>query len=103
MCGRQDNIMPNSPLSDALEDINCELMKRVDSNASSHQPSPKTTRRLASLSGSQLSQEDFKLTTPSSPSITPYEFSFEIDETINFYFHYLEMMLKQIFVFVKSV
>jgi hypothetical protein len=49
-CGRQDNVMPNGRLSETLEDINCELMKRVDSNASNFQPSPKTTRRLLSLS-----------------------------------------------------
>ena len=45
-CGRQDNIMPNGRLSDSLEDINCELMQRADSNASSYHPSPKTMRRL---------------------------------------------------------
>jgi hypothetical protein len=35
-------------------------MKRVDSNASNYQPSPKTTHRLLSLSGLQLSPDDFK-------------------------------------------
>jgi hypothetical protein len=60
VCRRQNNIMPNGRLSETLEDINCELMKRVDSNASNYQPSPKTTHRLLSLSGSKLSSEDSK-------------------------------------------
>ena len=50
ICKRQNNIMPNSRLSDSFEDINCELMRRIDSNASNYQVSPKTTRRLISLS-----------------------------------------------------
>ncbi len=60
VCRRQDNIMPSGRLSETLEDINCDLMKRVDSNASNYQPSPKTTHRLLSLSGLQLSPDDFK-------------------------------------------
>ncbi len=52
-CRRQDNIMPNGRLSEAFEEINCELMKRVDSNASNYQPSPKTTHRLLSTHGSK--------------------------------------------------
>jgi len=58
VCKRQNNIMPNSRLSETLEDINCNLMRRIDSNASNHQPSPKTTHRLLLLSNSQLSVED---------------------------------------------
>ena len=50
VCARQNNIMPNGRLSEKLEDINCELIRRVDSNASNYQPSPQTTRRLLSLS-----------------------------------------------------
>lgn len=56
VCGRQDNIMPNSRLSEALEDINCDLMRRADSTASSHQPSPITMRRLKSASSEQIAQ-----------------------------------------------
>lgn len=52
--------MPNSRLSETLEDINCDLMKRVDSNASNYQSSPKTTHRLLSLSKSRISSEDLK-------------------------------------------
>ncbi len=59
-CRRQDNIMPNSRLSESLEDINCELMKRVDSSPSSYQPSPQTTRRLLSKSDSRVSSDDLK-------------------------------------------
>ena len=70
-CGRQDNVMPNSRLSDNLEDINCELMKRVDSNASSYQPSPKLTRRLLSSSESKVSSEDLKEFYPTSPTNSP--------------------------------
>jgi hypothetical protein len=55
--------MPNSRLSEKLEDINCELMRRVDSNASNYQPSPQTTRRLLSLS---LSSEEQKNASQSS-------------------------------------
>lgn len=69
-CGRQDNIMPNGRLSDSLEDINCELMRRADSNASSYQPSPKTMHRLISKSGSRMSSEDLKQFQPV-PLITP--------------------------------
>jgi hypothetical protein len=63
VCVRQNNIMPNSRLSEKLEDINCELMRRVDSNASNYQPSPQTTRRLLSLS---LSSEEQKNASQSS-------------------------------------
>jgi hypothetical protein len=66
ICGRQDNIMPNGCLSETLEDINWELMKRADSNACSHQTSPKTTHRL-------LSSEDLNHPYRSPPIITPYE------------------------------
>lgn len=59
VCGRQNNIMPNGRLSETLEDINCDLMKRVDSNASNYQPSPKSTHCLLSISNSRLSSEDF--------------------------------------------
>jgi hypothetical protein len=46
--------MPNSRLSDTSEDINCELMRRVDSTSSNHQLSPKTKHRLLSLSSDEL-------------------------------------------------
>ncbi|CAF2946591.1 unnamed protein product [Rotaria sp. Silwood2] len=73
VCGRQDNVMQNGRLSDTLEDINCELIKRVDSNLSSYQPSPKSAHRLQSLSGTQLSSEDLKEYIPSPPIITPHD------------------------------
>jgi hypothetical protein len=63
-CGRQDNIMPSGRLSETLEDINCELMKRADSNASSYQPSPSTVHRL-------ISSEDLNHYPRSPPPITP--------------------------------
>ncbi|UJR38381.1 hypothetical protein I4U23_031051 [Adineta vaga] len=72
-CGRQDNIMPNGRLSDSLEDINCELMRRADSNASSYHPSPKTTHRLISMAGSRVSSEDLKHYSQSVPLITPQD------------------------------
>jgi hypothetical protein len=53
VCTRQNNIMPNGRLSEKCEDINCELMRRTDSNASNYQPSPQTTRRLLSLSSEE--------------------------------------------------
>ena len=71
VCRRQDNIMPNGRLSDTLEDINCELIRRADSNASNYQPSPKTTHRLISQSGLKLSSEDLKNNSRSLPIITP--------------------------------
>ncbi|CAF1464633.1 unnamed protein product [Adineta ricciae] len=71
-CGRQDNIMPNGRLSDSLEDINCELMRRADSNASSYHPSPKTMHRLISKSESRMSSEDLKQFQPV-PLITPQD------------------------------
>jgi hypothetical protein len=71
VCGRQDNIMPSGRLYENLEDINCELMKRADSNASNYQPSPKTTHRLLSLSGSKLSSDDLIHRPLLSPNITP--------------------------------
>ena len=70
-CRRQDNIMPNSRLSETLEDINCELMRRADSNASSYQPSPKAMHRLISTSESRVSSEDSKHYSQSTPLITP--------------------------------
>ncbi|CAF2242192.1 unnamed protein product [Rotaria magnacalcarata] len=73
VCRRQDNVMPNGRLSDVFDDINCELIKRVDSNASSYQPSPKSTRRLQSLSGSKLSSEDLKQLSPPSKIVTPHD------------------------------
>ena len=50
ICKRQDNIMPNGRLSELFEDINCDLMQRIDSTAGSSQFSPKMTRRLISIS-----------------------------------------------------
>ena len=55
VCGRQDNIMPNGRLTETLEDINCELMKRTDSFVSSYQTSPKSARRLSDF---RFSSED---------------------------------------------
>lgn len=72
--------MPNGRLSETFEDINCELIKRVDSTTSSYQPSPKTTRRLQSLSGSHWSSDDLNRY-PSLPKIvTPYEYSYKINQ-----------------------
>ncbi|CAF4303089.1 unnamed protein product [Rotaria socialis] len=73
VCRRQDNVMPNGRLSDVFEDINCELIKRVDSNASSYQPSPKSTRRLQSMSGSKLLSEDLKQLSSPSKIVTPHD------------------------------
>ncbi|CAF0944826.1 unnamed protein product [Rotaria sordida] len=72
ICGRQDNVMSNGRLSESFEDINCELIKRVDSNLSSYEPSPNTKRRLQSFSKSRLSSEDLKEYSPLSPIITPH-------------------------------
>lgn len=48
VCGRQNNIMPNGRLTENLEDINCELMKRSDSFIGSYQSSPRSARRFSS-------------------------------------------------------
>ncbi|CAF1432446.1 unnamed protein product [Adineta steineri] len=72
-CGRQNNIMPNGRLCENCEDINCELMKRADSTPSSYHPSPKTTHRLISASGSRVSSEDLKSYPQSSKIITPQD------------------------------
>ncbi|CAF4693516.1 unnamed protein product, partial [Rotaria sp. Silwood1] len=73
VCGRQDNVMPNGRLSEPLEDINCELIKRVDSDLSSCQTSPNTTHRLQSLLGSRLSSEDSKDYSPTTAILTPHD------------------------------
>ena len=72
--GRQDNVMSNGHLSEAFEDINCELIKRVDSTASNYQRSPKTTHRLQSSLESQLSFDDLKEYSILTPTATPYDF-----------------------------
>jgi len=54
VCGRQDNIMPNGRLSETLEDINCDLMRRAESSASFYQLSPRESQRLLSLSNEQV-------------------------------------------------
>lgn len=69
VCRRQDNVMPNSRLSETLEDINCDLMKRVDSNVSNYQSSPQTTHRPVSASVSKASSEDLREFSPASPMI----------------------------------
>lgn len=49
-CKRQDNIMPNGRLSESFEDINCDLIRRMDSSAGTPHFSPRLTRRLISIS-----------------------------------------------------
>ncbi|CAF1008494.1 unnamed protein product, partial [Didymodactylos carnosus] len=72
---RAHNIMPSSKLSDSLEDINTELIRRLDSNASIFTPrTVRTSSTIPSTSTSDYNQNNGKffssIATPSTADYT---------------------------------